>query len=146
MTISGSGFELGATVAFGGQPAASVCVNSPNQITALTPAGPLGVVSVVVTNPDGNSATLTNGFTYTGPPPSILTQPTNQLLVQGSNAVFQVSALYAGGYQWQFNGGNLTDNGRITGSHGNVLTIPAVQSTDVGSLSGHYHQCLGYGH
>ena len=83
-------------------------------------------------NPDSTAVTLTNGFTYLGTPPTILVPPASQVLAQGSNAVFQVSAFYAGGYQWQFDGGNLTDNGRITGSHGNVLTIPAVQYTDVG--------------
>ena len=133
MTITGSGFELGAGMTFAGQSAASVVVNSGTLISAITPPGPLGAATVVVTNPDSTSATLTNGFAYTGPPPSILTQPTNQTVVQGSNAVFQVSALYAGVYQWQFNGGNLTDNGRITGSRGSVLTIPRAQPTDAGS-------------
>ena len=144
VTLMGSGFEVGAGVMFGVQGATGVTVNSPTQLTALTPAGPLGAVHVVLTNPDGTVATLTNGFTYTGPPPAILTQPTNQLVVQGTNAVFQVSALYAAGYQWQFNGGNLTDNGRITGSRGNVLTISWRAIRGRGLLPSHYHQCLWF--
>ena len=68
VTIVGSGFELGASVSFGGQPATSVNVSSGTELTALTPAGPLGQVNVVLTNPDQSTATLTNGFTYTGLP------------------------------------------------------------------------------
>ena len=131
--ITGSGFELGAGVFFGGQPAASVVVNSGTQITAITPRGPLGLVNVVMTNPDSTSATLTNGFTYTGPPPSISGQPASMAVPIGSNAVFQVTASYVGTYQWQLNGNNLVDNGRITGTHGNTLTVPGAQPADAGA-------------
>ena len=134
MTITGSGFELGAGVTFEGQSATSVAVNGDGtQISAITPTGPLGLVDVVMTNPDNTVSTLTNGFTYTGPPPSIVTQPVSLMVAQGSSAVFQVGALYAGAYQWQMNGGNLTDNGRITGSGGSVLTIPGAQLADSGN-------------
>ena len=134
VTLTGSGFELGAGVAFGSQPATSIAVNGTGtQISAITPAGPLGLINVLVTNPDNTTITLTNGFTYKGPPPAIVTQPVNLTVAQGSNAVFQVSALYAGSYQWQINGGNLTDNGRITGSQGSVLTIPNAQLADSGN-------------
>jgi hypothetical protein len=134
VTITGSGFELGAGVTFEGQSATSVAVNGDGtQISAITPTGPLGLVDVVMTNPDNTVSTLTNGFTYTGPPPSIVTQPVSLMVAQGSSAVFQVGALYAGAYQWQMNGGNLTDNGRITGSGGSVLTIPGAQLADSGN-------------
>jgi uncharacterized repeat protein (TIGR03803 family) len=132
VTITGSGFEPGAGVSFGGQSAGNIVVLSGTQITAVTPPGLPGLVNVVLGNPDGNAATLTNGYLYTSPAPMILTQPAGESVVLGSNAVFSVSARYAAGYQWQFDGANLTHNGRITGSHGNVLTIPAVQYTDEG--------------
>ena len=132
--LTGSGFELGAGVAFGSQPATSVTVNTNGtQISAFTPTGPLGLINVMVTNPDSTTVTLTNGFTYKGPPPAIVTQPMNLTVAQGSSAVFQVGALYAGAYQWQMNGGNLTDNGRITGSAGNTLTISGAQLYDSGN-------------
>src|ERR1035441_9898383 len=133
VTLTGSGFELGAGVLFGGQSAASVLVNSGSQITAITPPESLGVVSVVMTNPDNTTATLTNGFTYTGPPPSISGQPASISVPLGSNAVFQVPASYVGTYQWQLNGLNLVDNGRITGTHGNTLTVPGAQPADAGA-------------
>ena len=63
-TITGTGFETGASVSFGPSPAASVTVNSSTNLTAVTPAGLAGVVNVVITNADGNVTTFTNGFTY----------------------------------------------------------------------------------
>jgi hypothetical protein len=65
VTITGKNFVSGAKVIFGGAAATSVMVVSATQITAKTPRhNKLGAVSVVVTNPDGGSGTLANGFTY----------------------------------------------------------------------------------
>ena len=64
MTISGTNFASGATVTFGGTSATSVVVVSSTTITATTPAHAAGVVNVVVTNNNGQSGTLTNGYTY----------------------------------------------------------------------------------
>jgi hypothetical protein len=64
VTISGSCFVSGATVSFGGTPATGVAVAGSSTITATTPAHVAGPVNVVVTNPDTQSATVTNGFTY----------------------------------------------------------------------------------
>lgn len=36
-------------------------------------------------------------------------------------------------YQWQFNGNNLTNNGRITGAQSSMLNIANVQNSDAGS-------------
>ena len=64
VTIAGSNFASGATVSFGGTAATSVSFQNSNQLTATTPAHAAGSVNVVVTNPDGTSATLTGGFTF----------------------------------------------------------------------------------
>ncbi len=64
VTITGSNFAAGATLKFGGAAATSVAVASATKITALTPPHKQGAVNVVVTDPDGKSATLTGGFTY----------------------------------------------------------------------------------
>jgi hypothetical protein len=71
ITITGTNFASGATVAVGGQPATNVVVASATQITATTPARAAGAVAVAVTNPDGGGATLPNAFTYTAPAPTI---------------------------------------------------------------------------
>ena len=63
MTITGTNFATGSTVTFGTTAATNVVVVSATQITAKTPAGTAGVVTVTVTN-SGQSGSLTNGFTY----------------------------------------------------------------------------------
>jgi len=64
VTIIGTGFASGATVTFGGTAATGVTAASATSITATTPARSTGAVDVVVTNPDGQSGRLANGFTY----------------------------------------------------------------------------------
>jgi hypothetical protein len=64
VTLTGSNFVSGATVTFGGVAATSVVVVSATQLAATVPAHQPGAVSVVVTNPGGQSGTLANGFTY----------------------------------------------------------------------------------
>jgi hypothetical protein len=64
VTISGTSFATGATVTFGGTAATNVNVVGSTTITAVTPAHAGGAVNVVVTNPGGQSATSTNGYTY----------------------------------------------------------------------------------
>src|SRR5215831_4554252 len=68
ITINGTNFASGATVTLGGTAATNVVVVSASQITATTAAHAAGVVNVVVTNSDGQSATLTNGYTYVAAP------------------------------------------------------------------------------
>jgi hypothetical protein len=67
ITIAGTGFVTGASVTVGGSPATVVNVTSSNLLAAQTPAHSAGVVDVVVVNPDGQRATLTNGFTFVAP-------------------------------------------------------------------------------
>jgi IPT/TIG domain/Matrixin len=64
LTIVGSNFQSGATVSVGGVAATGVVVVNSAIITATTGAHSAGMVDVVVTNPDAQSATLTGGFTY----------------------------------------------------------------------------------
>jgi hypothetical protein len=65
ITISGVGFEPGATVTVGGA-ATDVHVWNSRTITALTPIHSVGTVDVVVTNPSGQSGRLTSAYTYSG--------------------------------------------------------------------------------
>ena len=68
VTINGSAFVSGATVSIGGTPATNVTFVNSGSLTATTPAHAAGTVNVVVTNPDTQSGTLTNGFTFNAPP------------------------------------------------------------------------------
>lgn len=64
VTIRGSNFKAGATVSFGGALAEAVQVQSSSQISATTPANIPVKVDVSVTNSDGQSGSLLQGYTY----------------------------------------------------------------------------------
>ncbi|MGA9860602.1 MAG: IPT/TIG domain-containing protein, partial [Terriglobales bacterium] len=65
VTITGTNFASGATVTFGGTAASNVVVVNGTTITATTPAGSAGAVTVTVTV-NGQSGSLTSGYTYNG--------------------------------------------------------------------------------
>lgn len=67
VTITGAGFQAGATVRFGANQATGVTVHGAGRISAVTPAGSPGQVNVTATNPDAQSGTLTNGYLYISP-------------------------------------------------------------------------------
>ena len=75
VTITGTNFVTGSTVTFAGTAATNVIVVNGTTITAKTPAHAAGAVNVVVTNPIGQSTTLTNGYLY-GATPVPFTDPT----------------------------------------------------------------------
>jgi len=64
--ITGDGFNPGSTVIFGGT-AMKVSYVDSQKLVAMTPAGAVGLVDVLVTNPDGQSGTLREGYTYASP-------------------------------------------------------------------------------
>lgn len=64
ITIVGVNFKTGATVEIGGKAATDVTFISDQEIRAKTPAGQAGVADVVIRNPDRQSGTLPNRFTY----------------------------------------------------------------------------------
>jgi hypothetical protein len=93
ITITGTGLVAGATVTLAGTPATGVSVVNSTQITAATPAhSAAGIVTVVVTNPDGQTGTLASSFTYFIPvnniswvkPSGVSFGPPNTLTVDGS--------------------------------------------------------------
>ncbi len=70
-------------------------------------------------------------------PPYITAQPSSLTNAAGTTATFAVTA--AGfpppAYQWQMNGTNLTDGGRVSGTISNLLTIASVGMADAGSYT-----------
>jgi hypothetical protein len=63
VTITGTNFVAGATVTFGSAAATNVAVVNSTTITATTPVGSAGAVTVTVTV-NGQSGSLASGFTY----------------------------------------------------------------------------------
>lgn len=86
VTINGTGFQPGATVTFGGVAATSINVVNATTTTATTPAHAAGAVNVVVTNGDGQSSTLTNGYTYV-----TVVAPTNLVATASSSTTIGLS-------------------------------------------------------
>jgi uncharacterized repeat protein (TIGR01451 family) len=89
-----------------------------------------GTYAALVTNAFG-SATSASAVLSVGLPPSIVAQPTNQIVARGGSATF---AVVAGGaaplsYQWSFGGTNLV------GATTNVLVITNAQLSDAGSYA-----------
>ncbi len=70
--LTGLGFQPGMLVFFGGYTASAANTANGGIATATSPPGPTGRVNVAITNPDGQSSTLVNGFSYT-PKPELTT-------------------------------------------------------------------------
>ncbi|TAN24637.1 MAG: hypothetical protein EPN33_02410 [Acidobacteria bacterium] len=106
VTITGSNFDPKATVTFAGSAAANVSVVSATQITFATTAAELStaaVEAVVITNPDGQTATI--NFTVDNPTPTITAvqpQPVfpcdapKTLTVTGTNFLAGTTVTYNG--------------------------------------------------
>lgn len=130
VSISGTGFVVGATVSVG-VPALNVRVVDSTTITAIAPAGVAGPVDVVVTNPGGLAGALAAAFNYSVDGPFTVT-PSADVVDAGGElrvswtapgarpgdwiAVFRVGANYED--EWY----GLT-NGATSGTH--TLTAPA---------------------
>jgi hypothetical protein len=96
IVITGSDFVTGATVTLGGTPATNVVVVNATTITATTPAHAAGVVPVTVTNPDGQSGSLTSGFAYSGPPLASAIVPTTGVTPGGTKVTIAGTGFFAG--------------------------------------------------
>jgi hypothetical protein len=76
---------------------------------------------------------VTGAVTLT--PPSIVSQPSDVTNVTGGLAVFHVTTSGAAplSYQWQFDGNDLADGARVSGSQSGVLLIAGLSSGDAGN-------------
>ncbi len=92
VNVSGAHFGfLGATrVIFGGVDAVNASVSNTGSIYCLAPPrAAAGTVDVVVVNPDGQSVTLSGGYTYTpAPPPAACSAYPMQGITTGGETVY----------------------------------------------------------
>ncbi len=95
-TITGAEFVAGATVDFGGA-AGTVTNVTDTAITVTTPARAPGEVIITVTNPDGQSATLSGAFRFLGPPPTLTTVAPATGPTTGSTAITLTGTEFASG-------------------------------------------------
>ena len=140
VTITGTNFASGATVKFGSAAATNVVVTNSTTITATTPAGSAGSVTVTVTV-NGQSGSLTNGFTYVVPPTVSSVSP-NSGSTSGATAVTIKGTNFAAGATVTF-GSAAATNVVVTNSTTITAKTPAgsvgavtVTVTNTGSQSG----------
>jgi hypothetical protein len=104
VTVSGNNFVATPTVTFGGVAATSVVFVNSNTVTCVTPAHAAGTVNVTVTNPDNQSGTGTNLYSY-NPAPTVTgctpaagaTAGGTNVTVNGSNFLATPSSITFGG-------------------------------------------------
>jgi IPT/TIG domain. len=142
VTISGSDFQPGATVTFGGTAATTVKDFSMTTIYALAPVHAAGAVTVTVTNPDSQSGSRASAFTYA----CLLTTPlfAAPLTVEAGSPNRTASVpLHAGStYLWTIENGTITagqGTSQITftaGVGGTPLTLSVTEQNACGSVSG----------
>ena len=105
VTIAGSNFQQGATVAFDDKQATNIVVNAGGtQITATTPAHHPGVATILITNPDHSRGYLPLGYAFTG---DENTPPTATLAIR---EVFPSVGPTAGGVHVIVRGSGFTAN------------------------------------
>jgi hypothetical protein len=124
VAISGSGFLAGATVTFDGIPAGIGSISG-GTIRVTTPAHAQGPVTVVVTNPDLQSASKPGGFTYVPATPTGLTATGGQNQI----ALSWAAAPGADGY-------NVLRSSTNGGTYSLVGTSVGATYTDTGLANG----------
>jgi len=108
VTLRGQYFQQGVTVLFDGIPATDVTFVTTMKITCVTPAHELGPVTVTATNPDGESNSCENGFTYSVRP--ILDQITpNWAPEEGGTEIAITGTNFREGAEVTFGGAQATE-------------------------------------
>ena len=146
VTIYGTNFVDGADVTFGGIDA-FVPMTSATEIEARTPVHAAGVVDVVVINPDNQSGTLTNGYTYVaplGPTVTLTTDPSS--ITEGGSTTLEWSSTNTNecNAPWHDTSGErivspaetTTYSITCTGPEGNISDSVTVTVTDAPLLKG----------
>jgi parallel beta-helix repeat protein len=104
-----------------------------------------GIYDVLISNSAGSVTSSNAVLTVLYPPPAIITQPAGLQLLAGTNATFSCVATgyFTLQYQWQLNGTNLVNGGRISGATSPNLTITGVVTNDSGNyriiVADNYH-------
>lgn len=83
VTITGTSFNNGASVAIGGIVSPNVTFVGATTLTATVPAHAAGAVGITVTNPDGGAGHLNACFTYIAPPAVTAIDPASSRVTGG---------------------------------------------------------------
>jgi hypothetical protein len=133
VTIAGANFASGATVSIGGIAATNVIFDSGAQLRATTAPRAAGTVNVVVTNPDSQSGTLANGFTYAAAAPVVTSINPTTGTTSGGTVVTVTGSGFVSGATVRF-GGTLATNVIFDSATQVRATTPARTSTGAVSV------------
>jgi len=99
-------------------------------------AADAGSYSVIVSDSSSSVSSATATLTISGPP-SITTQPKNEVVAVHSSAHFTVEAAGTAplSYRWKRNGASLSDNSTYSGTATATLTIASAQIAEAGSYT-----------
>ncbi|HEY7135452.1 MAG TPA: hypothetical protein VIB48_10315 [Acidimicrobiia bacterium] len=135
VTVTGTGFATGATVAFSGTGVIvnSVTVNSPTQLTlnvSVAATAALGARDVTVTNAGGLAGTLTGGFTVAGPLPTVTSLSPNAFGRGATNAATTITGTnFVTGATVTVSGTGVTVSGVTFNSATSLSALVTVSST-----------------
>jgi IPT/TIG domain len=115
VTIAGNNFEAGASVLFGGRYGQTTFINS-NALAAIVPQNDSGYVDIIVSNPDGESTTLSQGFLYNDPPliRSVIATPNPIVRMTQSHIVVDAADPEIGDLQYEFRVAQGPQGGYVT--------------------------------
>jgi len=120
VTITGTNFATGASVTFGSAAATSISVVNNTTISATTPAGTAGVVSVTVTV-NGQNGSLANGFTYVAMPTVTNVNPS--------------TGTTSGGTAVTITGTNFVSGATVTFGSASATSVVVVNSTTITAVT-----------
>ncbi len=145
ITLTGTNFVAGAGVTFGGMAASNVSVVNSGTITASTPPHSVGEVNVTVTNPDGQSASLSGSISLLLNP-SFESGSTDWLLGTGSGSVVNDPTNAVDGSQYLLLTSNAGSTARYfaTDASGTNEYFP-VAPGDVITFGGSVYRLMGDG-
>lgn len=126
VTITGTDFINGASIAIGGVSVTGVSFVDSTSLTGTTGARSAGLVDVVVTNPDpaSQTSTLSDGFTYIAPPaPSI-------------SSINPSRSFSTGGRGFTLTGANFASGATITLGGVSATSVSFVNSTTLTGTTG----------
>jgi hypothetical protein len=130
VVVSGANFLPGAKVTLGGVPATNISTTA-GSISATTPPGTTGPVNVVVTNPDGQSASATGAYSYEQPPPSLAAITPASGSVKGGTLVVLSGTNFLPNPSVTFGGVAAT----VTSTTATAVTVSAPVSSSTGTVS-----------
>ncbi|MCI0417545.1 IPT/TIG domain-containing protein [bacterium] len=119
VTITGNNFEPGASVLFGGRYGQTTFINA-NALAAFVPQGDSGYVDIIVSSPDGEATTLSQGFLYNDPPVvrSVIATPNPIVRLTQSHIVVDAADPEIGTLEYEFRVAQGPQGGYVT-SQGN---------------------------